>query len=133
MRLIVIAWLFLAPPALGGENAPELGLAAGIGAISYGNTLVFGTILMASQASDAPGRHPVGHYAPLYLPVVGPFIAMGSLDAKAGDRRLLVADGILQTTAACLLTVGVVRGSNSQRAFRLGVAPNHMLRFSTEF
>src|SRR5262249_9399295 len=67
------------------------------------------SVLMADANSSS---NPASGYAPLFVPVVGPFIAIGTgrdlhFDRNGGSAALMVFDGIAQTTAFALFLGGV--------------------------
>ncbi len=133
MGLALLAALLLSTPSVAADVGAEAGMAAGLGALSYGNTVVFGTLLMASQASPDLGKHPAPHYAPLYVPVVGPFWAAKTLDTHGGDRRLLITDGVLQTAAVGLTVLALARPSKGKNQLAMGFSPVSQLRVSGVF
>lgn len=48
-------------------------------------------------------------FAPLYIPIAGPFIAMGTLDhADGGVRAALLLDGVVQVGGAAMFIAGLV-------------------------
>jgi hypothetical protein len=47
-------------------------------------------------------------WTPLYVPVVGPFLAMGTLDPKPSGTGLLIVDGVVQTGGALCIVLGIV-------------------------
>jgi len=49
-----------------------------------------------------------GDWTPMYVPVVGPFITMSSVDASGGGAAVLVVDGVLQTAGAALIVYGIL-------------------------
>jgi hypothetical protein len=55
-----------------------------------------------------------GGYEPLFIPVVGPFIAMGTAeDTDIGDGglgALFFLDGLAQTAGAVMFTIGMASG-----------------------
>ncbi len=55
-------------------------------------------------------------WTPLYVPVVGPFIAISSVDARGKGVGLLLADGALQLAGAGLIVYGSL--AQSHRAVR---------------
>lgn len=65
-------------------------------AISLGTSL----IILSSGSNDA------GQFAPLLIPVAGPFITMGTVK---GGQTIFLVDGITQTVGAVLLGIGIFK------------------------
>jgi len=57
---------------------------------------------------DAADGVTADDWTPLYIPIVGPFIAISTLDAKPSGMGLLIADGIVQVGGAIGIVVGFV-------------------------
>jgi hypothetical protein len=83
---------------------------AGVGLLAAG---WFTSALVASVASAAeddptpePGDITADDWTPLYFPIIGPFVALGSLQPKPSGVGLLVADGVLQMGGALGIVIG---------------------------
>lgn len=130
LSILVLLWSGTTQAA---ENSGEYALAAGLGTVSYGNTLIFGGLVMASHLNNHPDSRPAKDFLPMFVPGIGPFWAIHTLDAKAGDRRLLIVDGVIQSTAVGLLLVGIVHGPGKKPPVALGVSPIGTVRLSGHF
>ena len=92
------------PPGYRSEDRIRKGLVVG-GAITSG-VLWVGSIIAASvlgSDGDRGARH-----VPLYFPVVGPFIAAGTLPAKDSGLALAIIDGVGQSAGAAMLISGIL-------------------------
>lgn len=69
--------------------------------VLWGLSAVFGGILtdVGSLGSDA--------YVPLFIPAVGPFIAVETMDADAAGGALLIIDGVAQTAGLAMFIAGL--------------------------
>ena len=65
----------------------------------------------AQDVNNADGSHGANPDAALYVPVVGPFIQMGSTGSATGNMALLV-DGLAQTGGFALLVWGLTSPRN---------------------
>ena len=88
-------------------------LAAGITLLSLGwvTSVVVGVVAAQDEEErglDGDGVE-AGDWAPMYIPVVGPVIAISSVDASPKGAALLVADGVIQTAGAALILVGALK------------------------
>jgi hypothetical protein len=63
------------------------------------------SVLVAAVASESTND---SGWSPLFVPVVGPFIGIGSLKPNAGGLGLLVADGTFQAAGAIALVLAFV-------------------------
>jgi hypothetical protein len=63
------------------------------------------------DADDAADGVTAGDWMPLYAPVVGPFIAIGTLDPSPAGTGVLLADGVLQVGGV----IGIVGGIISRK------------------
>lgn len=66
-----------------------------------------GSELEDEGAVDGDGIEPLD-YTPLYVPVLGPFIAISTLDAEKGGLGLLLIDGVGQTAGALGVVIGIL-------------------------
>jgi hypothetical protein len=101
------------PPGYHTESRARSGLVVG-GAVMFGISYVLS--VTGAVAGSAGGST---EYNPLYIPVLGPFIALGSThtfeatnDAGTQVGRVfgaigLIFDGLIQVTGASLIIVGV--------------------------
>lgn len=81
------------------------------GSITFGSTyvvsaLVGSTMLAALSSEKNPSTSP-GAYAPLFVPLAGPFITIGTTHASGAGALWLVLDGLTQTAGAVMLIYGL--------------------------
>lgn len=92
------------PPGYEIQTRPAMGLAkAGIATFVplYGLSALFGGVYLGSENGDAK------RYGPMIIPIVGPFVTIGTADTDAGTLFLLF-DGLGQVTGATLFLVGML-------------------------
>ncbi len=75
------------------------------GAITFGVPYVF-SALIASVLVSFDSRN-AGDGAPLFIPVVGPFITIGTLNAEGAATFWLVVDGLTQVGGAAMFVAGL--------------------------
>lgn len=63
--------------------------------------------LIASTAAASIDEDIEDETAPLFIPVVGPFIAMGTLEAEGAGRAALFVNGMAQVAGAAMLIGGI--------------------------
>lgn len=102
LPLVVNNWDEGIPPPDGYEldssiNARMLGAGLGMFVAGYGASVI--------TAAGAKSRRA---WTPLYIPVVGPFMAVDTLNAEAAGLGLLIADGILQAAGAVAIGLSFV-------------------------
>jgi len=86
--------------ALDGDlNSNLMGSGIGLLASAY---LVSAMVAAASTAADRSG------WAPLFIPVVGPFAAIATLDPSAGGTGLLIGDGTFQAVGVLAIALSFV-------------------------
>ena len=47
-------------------------------------------------------------FAPMYVPIVGPFVTIGTVEPGSAGLGMLIVDGILQVSGAGLIVLGIV-------------------------
>jgi hypothetical protein len=73
-----------------------------------GGAVTFGVgWLIAATAAASLDEDIRDEAAPLFVPVVGPFIAMGTLDPDGAGRAALFVNGMMQTAGAAMLIGGL--------------------------
>jgi hypothetical protein len=72
------------------------------GAITFGTLYTVSIILAAAAGSERGG----GSLDPLYVPVVGPFLAAGTVQTTSLGTFALVADGVAQNVGVALFIMG---------------------------
>jgi hypothetical protein len=50
---------------------------------------------------------PTGRNRALYAPLIGPWVALGTMDRPGGEVALLIADGVVQAAGLSLVAVGL--------------------------
>lgn len=103
---------------------PRLGLIIG-GSIAFG--LLYITSLMAYSLAEAvcAGSSCSNDFWPLSLPVIGPFITIGTANAEGGAISLLAMDGLGQGAGLAMLILGVA--SKKQVWLRADLADLHLM------
>ena len=90
-------------------------LASGIAllASTWTVSLLVGVVAVAVEDSQhdehpaAEGDTTAGDWAPLFIPVAGPFVAIRTLEARGGGLGLLIADGLMQTAGIAGIIGGI--------------------------
>lgn len=90
------------PPGYRVESHPRVGLIIG-GSVSLGTLYLLSALSGAIMLDTNPGEKG----APLFAPVVGPFVAIGTLKASATGSFLLVVDGLGQAAGLGMLIGGI--------------------------
>lgn len=107
---VVYGWDPDVPPPDGYEldsdvNMGLIGTGIGLLVTSYVTSILVGVV--ATQVEEVtPGTE--SDWSPLYVPVAGPFVALGTLDPGASGVGLLLADGILQSAGVLAIVLGIV-------------------------
>lgn len=81
--------------------------------LSYLPGMLAGAILLDVKESTCDQCHQVGAY--LFIPAIGPFLAMGPAEHARG---VLALYGVVQLTGAVLTVAGIMKFRNSKRAYR---------------
>lgn len=103
--LVFYGWDADVPPPAGYDlrsspNSKLIGLGVGMFSVGYVTAGVVGLVAVSDQRpADADDWYP------LFVPIAGPFVAMGTLEASTGETGVLLADGILQV-AGLLAIIG---------------------------
>jgi hypothetical protein len=87
------------------QTRPRMGMAkAGIATFVplFGLTALFGGVFLGSESGEAK------QYGPLIIPVLGPFITIGTSDAEEFGAGFLVVDGLGQLAGAALFIGGLL-------------------------
>jgi hypothetical protein len=71
------------------------------GAVTFGSTYLL-TALTATAASEVDND-----FTPLFVPVVGPFITIGSANASGAGAFWLAFDGVVQSAGVTMLVIGL--------------------------
>ncbi|WP_437819052.1 hypothetical protein [Sorangium sp. So ce1078] len=89
------------------EERARRGLVIG-GAVTFGVTYILSAMvgLVAESADRAVGGTGES-YIPLYIPLAGPFITIGTADAKGGGVFVLMVDGLAQVAGAAMFIGGL--------------------------
>jgi hypothetical protein len=89
------------PPGYHVETKVRKGLVIG-GSVTLGTTWAI-TCLTAGFLTALGGDE----FAPLFAPVAGPFITIGTAQASGGGLALLAMDGVIQTGGLAMLILGI--------------------------
>jgi hypothetical protein len=76
------------------------------GAVVFGS--IYLTSLLAGTTAVSIDSSNGSQYGPLFAPVVGPFITIGTAHASGAGTLWLVLDGLGQTAGAAVLVYGLV-------------------------
>lgn len=93
------------PPGYGIETRPRYKMAtAGIATFAplYGMSVLFAGTFAGNEGIAS------GYYTPLFIPVIGPFVAIGTSDAESIGVFMLMLDGLGQATGAALFVAGML-------------------------
>jgi len=82
-------------------NGKLIGFGVAMLSIGYVTSAVVGLVAIPSVSSSKSDG-----WAPLFVPVGGPFAAIGTLGASSAETGLLVADGVLQAGGLLAIIVG---------------------------
>ena len=102
------------PPGYRPDTRIRKGLVIG-GAVTMGSLWLISVVIGGAGASveeaddalgDSDGIHPEDFYM-LMIPVAGPFIAMGTLEASGAGLAFLIIDGIGQAGGLAMLIAGI--------------------------
>lgn len=87
----------------GGLIGGGAGMLGGLWLIS----IITGAIVNA--ANESLGKNP-DMYTPMYVPVLGPFITLGTAasDMSSGSNAFMALDGIIQTGGLAMIVLGIV-------------------------
>ena len=92
------------PPGYRVRTRARRGLAIA-GAATFGGPYLVSLLVGATLVADA-GKNS-GQYAPLMIPIVGPFIATSTLSSQGAGTFWLVVDGIAQVGGVGLFVAGL--------------------------
>jgi hypothetical protein len=85
-----------------------LGIGIGLLATGWFLSIIVGAVGAAAEDDDDGDGVTTQDWEILYFPVIGPFVAIGTLDAKTSGVGALLADGILQAGGAAGIVVGII-------------------------
>jgi hypothetical protein len=90
------------PPGYAPDSRPDVGLLVG-GLVTFGVPYLTGSIVayVATVGEDE-------EFAPLFVPVVGPLIAMGTLESEGSGTYFLALDAITQALGASLFVASLL-------------------------
>jgi hypothetical protein len=74
------------------------------GSITFGVTYLISLIVGATAVAQGGDNK---SFAPLFAPVVGPFISIGTIGSSGTGTLWLVIDGLTQTAGAAMLITGL--------------------------
>jgi hypothetical protein len=115
------------PPGFRLGSGPRWGLFVG-GMATFGFSYLTGVILAANDVrltgQDEELEVSSGRNDPLYAPLIGPFVALGTEERPAGEQALLAVGGLLQAGGLTLAMFGLAgREVWLERDVALGLAP----------
>ncbi|MDI1446973.1 hypothetical protein [Polyangium sp. 6x1] len=93
------------PPGYGIETRPRYKMAtAGLATFAplYGMSVLFAGSFAGSEGVVS------GYYTPLFIPVIGPFVAISTSDAESFGVFMLMLDGLGQATGVALFVAGLL-------------------------
>ncbi len=73
----------------------------------FGGSYLISLLIAAVGTDVCNGTGCTNTLAPLYIPVVGPFITLGTAGGSATGDVFLVLDGILQATGVAMVIFGI--------------------------
>ena len=93
------------PSGYGIETRPRYTMAtAGIATFAplYGMSVLFAATFAGNEGVAS------GYYTPLFIPVIGPFVSIGTSDAESLGVFMLMLDGLGQATGVALFVAGML-------------------------
>jgi hypothetical protein len=108
--LVVYGWDPDVPPPDGYEmdsdvNIGLIGTGAGLLVMGYVTSVLVAVVATeVEEVSDGTKSD----WSPLYAPVAGPFVAIGTLDASGSGVGFLLAGGFVQAAGALAIVMGIV-------------------------
>lgn len=113
-----------------GEPIPDgyrLGTEKGGRGLTIAGISVFGGAyflsLLGAFSSVSDGGSNSGSYAALFIPVIGPWIVLGTDDSNSGLAGIMVLDGLAQAAGATMFIIGMATGDKKVLK-RVDVAQN---------
>jgi hypothetical protein len=90
------------------ESTPRYGLVAGGASIVGGAWLISTITAIALDQEQSVENDPNfdDMYTPMLIPVVGPFITIGTADASGTGAGILALDGVIQTAGLAMFIAG---------------------------
>ncbi len=89
------------------EERARRGLIIG-GAVTFGVTYILSAMVgLVAESADRASGGTGQSYIPLYIPLAGPFITIGTSDAKGGGVFVLMVDGLAQVAGAAMFIGGL--------------------------
>jgi hypothetical protein len=89
-------------------NGRLIGVGIGLLAMGWVPSALIAAVGASAEDVAADGGVSADDWTPMYFPIVGPFIAMRTLDPKTSGLGLLLADGILQVGGALGVVWGII-------------------------
>jgi hypothetical protein len=111
------------PPGYEITTRPRRGLIIG-GAVTLGTTWLL-SATTASFLESYGGTNPLW---PLYIPVVGPFITLGTAESEGAGTFILIIDGVAQAGGLAMLIAGFTAAETrlerkKNESFSINVTP----------
>ncbi|MEQ9321543.1 MAG: hypothetical protein RIF41_20425 [Polyangiaceae bacterium] len=102
------------------------GLVVG-GAATFGFAYLTGVVMAVLDVrlteQDVEDEVSSGRNDPLYAPLIGPFVALGTEDRTGGESALLVVAGMIQSGGVALAMAGLLTREHWLERVRVGVGP----------
>jgi hypothetical protein len=96
------------------------------GSVTFGTTYILSALVAATTLSaDASGG---AEFAPLFVPVLGPFISIGTAHAEGAGTFWLVFDGLAQAGGMTMFIAGIVLEEKYlQRTMQASLKPSVLI------
>jgi hypothetical protein len=99
------------PPGYHEDSKADTGFIVA-GAVVFGSTYILtslSAVVAGAVADGLPGGNSAGDYAPMYIPVAGPFVTMGSAHASGLGIVTLALLGAAQAGGVALFVTGFAK------------------------
>ncbi|KYF98911.1 hypothetical protein BE17_11165 [Sorangium cellulosum] len=78
------------------------------GAVTFGVTYILSAMVgLVAEAGDRASGGSGAAYMPLYIPLAGPFVTIGTAEAKGGGVFMLMVDGLAQVGGVAMFIGGL--------------------------
>lgn len=107
------------------ETRARRGLIIG-GAVTFGVTYLLSVLVgLSAETADVASGGTGESFTPLYIPLAGPFVTIGTAEAKGGGIFVLMLDGVAQVAGATMLIGGLASPATKlvRNDFGLSVKP----------
>jgi hypothetical protein len=93
------------------RNSQIIGVGIGLLSSAWVSSVLAAGLSAANenrQRYDENDRVAPADWTPLYFPVLGPFVGLGTLEVGPAAKGLLIADGVIQAAGALGIVVGIL-------------------------